>query len=95
MPALYQKQIKEIKVYQPGKCEKCNQKGYDGQIGVFEILITDQEIRKNILSSASPEQIEELAKSKGMLTLYQDGLLKVLEGTTTLEEIERVIGQKF
>ena len=95
MPALYQKQIKEIKVYQPGKCEKCNQKGYDGQIGVFEILITDQEIKKNILSSASPEQIEELAKSKGMLTLYQDGLLKVLEGITTLEEIERVIGQRY
>jgi len=94
MPALYQKQIKEIKIYKPDKCEKCNQRGYKGQIGIFEILITDQEIKKSILSSASPEQIEELARNKGMLTLYQDGLLKAIEGITTLEEIERVIGQR-
>jgi type IV pilus assembly protein PilB len=92
MPAPYQKQIKKIKIYKPGKCRKCNQKGYQGQIGIFEILITNQEIKKEILASASPTQIEETAKKNGMLTLYQDGLLKALEGKTTLEEVERVAG---
>lgn len=92
MPALYRKKIKEIKIYQPGKCQKCNQKGYQGQMGVFEILIIDQKIKGEILASASPDQIEETAKKNGMLTLYQDGLIKVLEGKTTLEEVERVAG---
>ncbi len=93
IPANYKKEIKEIKLYQPGKCEECNQRGFKGQMGIFEILIPDEEIKKNILSSTGLVEITKLAKEKGMLTMYQDGLIKSLEGLVALEEVERVTGE--
>ena len=93
MPASYRNKIKEIKLYQPGQCDECNQKGYKGQVVLFEILDADEEIREKIISLASAAEIEEAAKSKGMLTLYQDGLLKALEGLITYEDLERTVGE--
>ncbi|MCG2808918.1 MAG: hypothetical protein L6275_01060, partial [Candidatus Portnoybacteria bacterium] len=93
MPASYRNKIKEIKLYQPGQCDECNQKGYKGQVVLFEILDADEEIREKIISLASAAEIEEAAKSKGMLTLYQDGLLKALEGLITYENLERTVGE--
>jgi len=93
IPALYKKGIKQIKLYQPGKCAECSQRGFKGQLGLFEILAPDEEIKKKILSAATATEISKLAQEKGMLTMYQDGLLKSLEGLTTLEQVERVTGE--
>lgn len=93
IPAPYKKGIKKIRLHQPGKCKECNQRGYKGQMALFEILTADDEIKEKIRASVSPTELEKLAKSKGMLTLYQDGLLNALNGLTSLDEIERVTGE--
>ncbi|MDO8470958.1 MAG: GspE/PulE family protein [bacterium] len=72
------------------KCPSCNSTGYKGRIGVFEAIALDDELRELILSSPSLPQFKSLAVKKGMIPLRQDGLLKVLEGLTTMEEVERV-----
>lgn len=92
IPAAYKKDIKKIKLYRPGKCKKCNQRGFKGQVGLFEILMVDEEIRAKIRQGTSPSDLQKTAQEKGMITMYQDGLLKALRGLTTLEEIERVAG---
>ena len=74
-------------------CEQCNNTGYRGRIGIFEILVVDDEIEKAITDSPSAVDLEAIAKKKGMTTVNQDGLLKVLAGVTTLEEVERVTGE--
>jgi len=72
-------------------CEHCNGIGYKGRIGIFEILVVNKDIRKLIVMKASEDEIMNTAKAQGMKTIFEDGLQKVLEGITTLEEVERVI----
>jgi len=73
-------------------CKYCNFTGYRGRIGIFEVFPVDSQIEKFILSKPSIAALRELAIKKGMTTMKQDGILKVLSGITTLEEVERVIG---
>ncbi|MFH0968907.1 MAG: GspE/PulE family protein [Patescibacteria group bacterium] len=77
-------------IYKPKGCEKCNGIGYKGRTTVSEVLVIDKEIKELIFQSAFSTQIKDKAVEKGMLTMAQDGILKVLEGETTLEEVERV-----
>lgn len=84
----------EIKnIYQAKSCAECNQTGYKGRIGIFEIILVDDEMEKIIGFSPSHAQVLDFMKKKGMLTMKQDALLKVVEGITSLEEVERVIGK--
>ncbi|PIQ74804.1 MAG: hypothetical protein CO002_00610 [Candidatus Portnoybacteria bacterium CG_4_8_14_3_um_filter_44_10] len=83
--------IEKATFFQATGCDKCNGLGYKGRIGVLELIPVDVEVEKLIASSPSHAEIFELAKKKGMITMYQDALLKVLNGITTLEEVERVI----
>lgn len=71
-------------------CDKCNNTGYKGRVGIFEILKIDPEMEKFILSSPSSYEVKEKAISDGMITIYQDGIIKVLMNETTIQEIERV-----
>jgi len=73
-------------------CEHCNFTGYKGRIGIFEALVIDDEMQDFILTSPSSSALEKLAVKKGMTLMKQDGLIKVLQGTTTIEEIKRVVG---
>ena len=73
-------------------CEHCNFTGYKGRIGIFEALVIDDEMQDFILTSPSSSALEKLAVKKGMTLMKQDGLIKVLQGTTTMEEIKRVVG---
>ena len=73
-------------------CEKCNQTGYKGRIGIFELLQVKQEIESLIEKQASETELQEFALKQGMVTMQQDGLLKVLTGITTLEEIRAATG---
>lgn len=70
--------------------QECGNSGYYGRIGVFEVLPVTDAISKLILERSPASAIEKKAKEEGMLTLKQDGYLKVLEGITTIEEVLRV-----
>jgi type II secretory ATPase GspE/PulE/Tfp pilus assembly ATPase PilB-like protein len=72
-------------------CKICNNAGYHGQIGIFEILPTSEVVKDLILKSAPTGDIKKQAISEGMKTMFEDGLDKVEKGITTLEEILRVI----
>lgn len=73
-------------------CEYCNLTGYKGRIGIFEALPIDDEMQDFILTSPSTSATEKIAIKKGMTTMRQDGLIKILKGVTTMEEVKRVVG---
>jgi type IV pilus assembly protein PilB len=80
----------KIKTLRKGKgCKACNNTGYKGRVGLFEVLIVTDEMKKLIHQGASGQEIKEKAVKEGMVTMEQDGVLKVLDGITTLEEVER------
>lgn len=81
----------KLKIIEAKGCKDCNFTGYLGRIGIFEVFLTNPELEKFILSSPSISALREVLIKKGMITMYQDGLIKVLEGTTTIEEVERVV----
>jgi type II secretory ATPase GspE/PulE/Tfp pilus assembly ATPase PilB-like protein len=73
-------------------CKACNQLGYKGRIGIYEVLIMNNIIEQMILSGKVSEyEMEKIAVEQGMLTMVQDGVTKALEGITSLEEVFRVI----
>lgn len=75
----------------PVPCEKCHGLGYKGRIGIYEIFTMNKEVEEAILAEqVSVGHIEELARKQGMITMVQDGLLKALEGLTSVEEVLRV-----
>ena len=76
--------------YKGAGCDRCNNSGYKGRSGVFEVLSVSEEIRNLILKRSSGDDITRQAVSDGMLTMVQDGIIKVLDGITTLEEVWRV-----
>ncbi|MDP2918287.1 MAG: GspE/PulE family protein, partial [bacterium] len=79
-----------LTLYHPQGCEACDNIGYRGQVGIFEIMHISKEITRLIASRAAPEEIYNQAIKEGMFTLVQDGLRKVIRGETTLEELKRV-----
>lgn len=79
------------KMWLPIGCEKCNGIGYKGRIGVYEAVKTDVNIETAIERNPSEREIWQAAKGQGLLTMKQDGVIKVLKGVTSLEELKRVI----
>jgi len=79
-----------MKLYKGKGCNFCANTGYLGRIGIFEVLVISESIAKLILEHSSSSSIEQEAIKSGMITLKQDGYLKVLEGVTTMEEVLRV-----
>jgi len=72
------------------KCSKCNNTGYLGRIGIFEVMPITEKIGRLTMERASAADIEKQAVEEGMITMKQDGYLKVLEGISTIEEVLRV-----
>jgi type IV pilus assembly protein PilB len=68
-------------------CERCSGTGYAGRIGVYEIMLVDERIRRLILQGASADEIDAAARQAGMIPLREDGLAKALRGITTVEEV--------
>ena len=82
-----------LQFFGPGGCDVCNNTGYKGRVGLYEILTKDAEIEKFILSGEISEyKVREVAAAQGTVFMAQDGLLKALEGLTSVEEIKRVTG---
>ncbi|MFH0787161.1 MAG: type II secretion system ATPase GspE [Pseudomonadota bacterium] len=77
-------------LYKGTGCEQCAFTGYWGRIGIFELFLIDDEIRRMILKNGDSNQMREAARKKGMRTLLEDGLEKVKEALTTLPEVLRV-----
>ncbi len=78
-------------VYRAGGCKKCGQTGYRGRVGVHEVLMMSEELSRACVEGATAEKIKQIAIEQGMITLRQDGLEKVREGLTSIEEVMRVI----
>ena len=83
-------QGKEVKFYKGQGDAECGNSGYFGRVGVFEVMPVTEKMSKLILERESSNDIEKLAREEGMITLKQDGYLKVLEGITSIEEVLRV-----
>ncbi len=89
LPSSYAKG-EPMKIARGKGCQECDFTGYLGRIAIFEVLRITPAINKMILKESSAKEIEEQAKSEDLITMKQDGYLKVLEGITTIEEILRV-----
>lgn len=85
----------KITWYGPKGCATCNNSGYKGRVGVYEVLVKDPTLEQAILKSngaLSEYEMRDIAKVQGMVTMAQDGLLKASEGLTSIEEIQRIVG---
>ncbi|MBI3458699.1 type II/IV secretion system protein [Candidatus Azambacteria bacterium] len=89
--ASYPKIDQDLKIYQAKGCNQCNH-GFKGRLGIHELLRNTDEIKNAILTAPNQFEIKKIAIKEGMLTLKQDGYLKVLQGITTLSEIEDETG---
>ena len=72
-------------------CSKCHYTGYRGRVGVFEGILTDENIEKVSIINPSEREVKKAALGQGILSLKEDGIVKVLSGVTTLEEVDRVV----
>ncbi|MCL5781911.1 MAG: GspE/PulE family protein, partial [Patescibacteria group bacterium] len=72
-------------------CPKCNNTGYKGRIGIYEAILMNENIEHAVQSGSNDREIWLAAKGQGILTMKQDGILKVLSGVTSIEELQRVI----
>lgn len=74
-------------------CNACSHTGYKGRIGVFELLHSTPELQDLVAKTPSTKDVQSLAKSQGFTTMFEDGIEKVKEGSTTIEEVMRVVGK--
>lgn len=80
-----------VRLFRPIGCDKCNNSGYKGRSGIFEIIKVTEEIQDAILKNASERSIWEAARSQGIPNMKEDGVIKIIDGITSLSEIQRVI----
>ncbi len=81
-----------IKIFEQKGCNKCNNLGYKGRVGVFELLLVDGDMELLIGKNPTEIGIKELAEKKGIVLMQEDGILKVISGITTFEEVENTTG---
>lgn len=80
----------KFKIFKGKGCKECNNTGYLGRVGIYEVLPVTEKIGRLILERAPAMDLEKQAVEEGMITMKQDGYLKVLEGVSTIEEVLRV-----
>jgi type IV pilus assembly protein PilB len=82
----------DMEAYQPRGCPRCNHTGYKGRIGLYEVMVVTEEVRKLTLARAPGPEIAEVAIRQGMRLMRDDGLEKVRHGMTSIQEVTRVTG---
>ncbi len=82
-------------VYEAIGCNDCNNTGYKGRVGIYEAILIDKEVERVINENPSEREIAEAAVPQNILSLAQDGLLKVTDGITSLDELERIVDISF
>lgn len=83
--------LQKTKIWQAPGCAACSGTGYKGRIGIFEAIRIDEKVEAIINENPSEREIKEAALPQGILSMQQDGIVKVLRGITSLEELQRVI----
>lgn len=89
---IYLENVQKEHLWNAVGCPECSGLGFRGRVGVFEAILVDRAIEKAVLDNPSERDISEAAKNQKLLTLVEDGIIKVLTGITTLEELNRVVG---
>ncbi len=79
----------KVRIYHGKGCSLCNQTGYKGRVGIFEVLVMTEPIRELIMKRVDAEQIKKQAIKEGMQAMIEDGIKKVMAGATTIEEVLR------
>jgi type IV pilus assembly protein PilB len=87
---LWPKDKAQIPLHKGAGCKECGNSGYYGRFGIFEVLPVSEKIARIILERGTSSEIDKQAREEGMISMKQDGYLKVMEGMTTLEEVLRV-----
>ncbi len=87
---LYPVNSDQVKLFKGKGCNECGASGYLGRIGIYEVLLASEKISHLVLEHTDSDSIEKQAILEGMITIRQDGFLKVLQGLTTIEEVLRV-----
>ncbi len=82
----------QVRLYRGKGCDRCNHTGYQGRVGIFELLEMEDNIRDLIMKNANAKEIQKQAVLNGMSTMLEDGVRKALEGITTIDEVLRVAG---
>ncbi len=77
-------------VFRAAGCDDCMQSGYSGRTGIHELFTLDDQMHRVIMSGADATLLHAAARRQGMITLYEDGLRKVADGVTSMEEVLRV-----
>ena len=72
-------------------CTACYDSGYRGRMGIHEIIESSDELRRLMIRNPSKDELQSFAQAGGFVSLFEDGMLRVLEGSTSLEEVSRVI----
>jgi type IV pilus assembly protein PilB len=80
-----------ISLFRPKGCHRCNNTGYKGRMGIYEVMLVSEAIERLTVERKSADEISRVAQAEGMVTLRADGIQKVIEGRTSVEEIGRVI----
>ncbi len=93
LPEGYMPKEGKLRIYKGKGCPACLETGYLGRVGIFEVLEVEDDIREAITARRDSGVIKQLAVKKGMRTMFEDGLDKVKQGVTTLEEVFRVISE--
>jgi len=92
LPAIRERfQITEELLYRAKGCEQCNNAGYRGRVGVYEIMVMDRELLNLTAKGATTLELKDASVKSGMTTLWQNGLKKVRAGLTSFEELENVV----
>ncbi len=82
---------KNAKYFEGKGCEDCSGTGYKGRIGIQELIVVDNQIREAILKKVAADEMRRIAIGSGMVPMFEDGLKKALDGTTTLSEVLRML----
>ncbi|MCP4548978.1 MAG: type IV-A pilus assembly ATPase PilB [bacterium] len=86
-------EAENLTLYKGAGCPNCNKSGYSGRVGLYEVMVVSPSVREMILDRASTAEIKDKAVAEGMITLRQDALWKMKQGSTTLEEVLRETSQ--
>src|SRR6516225_2301113 len=82
--------VTNLQLWQGAGCQTCNQSGYKGRLGIYELMVVDERFHDPIIKRAGAPEFERLGRERGMTSMFEDGVLKATKGVTTIEELLRV-----
>lgn len=93
LPARVNKEnYKDFNIFKAVGCDKCSGIGYKGRVAIYELLKIDKDLENVLIKGGGEIEIDELSRKKGMVIMQEDGILKIIQGLTTFEEVEKITG---